>query len=436
MTMFDYMGAHSQWLCACQASRYSYSAKWDQKLKNQSRVSSYNTTKWAQCQTIGVLRELNPHTEALREAIEKVISDSRTQVGKLYKRKSRRIRSYEHRQTPAIRKVFKVARAPVIEASKKLDRLKGEKTRASAAVTQAARQVEQLENSPTSDKSKLKQARGKLVKKQEAFQNIETKIVQANEELQDQQAVYRKEATKIFEQYQKYEKQRLNLIRKILIKFVQAMHSANYSKNIDRVYKNLLDKIENEQNTDKDLSFWKTSFGVDDACEADYDEEEDDDENEEAVYRSKTETPAEEPATATPSVRSNKDAGKKKQSRTSQEMATPSSLNEEPATATPSVRSNKDAGKKKQSRTSQEMATPSSLNEEPATATPSVRSSKDPDNEKQNRTSQETTIPSRLDEELAKTITSVPSSKDPGNKKQNEISQEITTPSSLTEESV
>ena len=271
MILIGYMVGYVQWLRACQSSRNAYSAKWRLKVKDQPRVTSYHTTKRAQLLTIGVSTELTSHTEVLCTAIEEVISDCHSAVNESYKQKWNKT-GYQHRKTSTIEKAFRKARAAVRKASDMVDQLIKKEKRTSAAVDQAADRIAQLNSGSQSNKAKLKKTEGELAKKRVALQTINENIVQARSELEKKQLDYRVAATKIFRGYRKYERERVELIQNTVVKFVQAMHSAEYSTNINTVFANLLANITKEQSTEKDLLFWEKRYGIVDESTAAHDE--------------------------------------------------------------------------------------------------------------------------------------------------------------------
>ena len=298
----EYIDDRARLLTAQKRLLFEDAKKWRSKLSKQPRITSYHTTKWAQLQVIGISKELGPHIDTRCDAIKLVAADLRVRMRELYKRKKL---GHEHYKTAAMRKLFKTARASVKRAEDDLTKLKEKKERVVAAVNQISGQIKKLENSPTPNVPKLTQAKSDLIVKEDALHTVKERIVRTQKRLDEEQDIYRERATEIFEKCQIYEQERLNLIRVTLIKFVRAMHSSEYSANIDGIFENVLEDIMNKQSTSDDLRFWAETYGVYDS--SDSDEDTDEETHSESSGKSPTEQVEEEEEASADTVTTDRD---------------------------------------------------------------------------------------------------------------------------------
>ena len=341
----DFMKEHQTLLEESAKLHTNLAKKCKSKIKGQPAISSYNTTRRAQLQTIRTSEKIVPHIETRCTAIKQVITDFQRQVDRIYTNRSLG-RSPRHNRTEELKNSFKSARSTVKRLAEELEASRGEAKRAADEFQQAAVDVEKAQYSKSSSKSKLAKAEGHLTSARIALTVSNDTVARTEEQLEREQDIYRERAMEIFEKCQTYEQERLDLIRETLIKFVQAMHSSEYSEMIDDIFENLLDDIKNKQSTSDDLRFWAEAYGADDGSEATDEEEEEEAANEEDAAPQPTfEAPVEaviapQPTpeapvveeTATAAENSNKSVNKKKKKQnnaTTTETSTPDTLPEE-----------------------------------------------------------------------------------------------------------
>ena len=335
MDLLEYMQDYQDLLGEVVKLHKAFAKKWKSQIQKQPSISSYSTTRRAQLRTIRSSESIVPHVEALRTSIAEVITDLKRQVDRLYTNRGVG-RTPKHHRSDELRNAFKSARSSVKHLSEELETWRGKAKRAQEEEDQAALQFEQLEYAGSTSKSKLAKAKDHLTDKQIALNTSNERVTRIEQELKDEQLTYKQKATEIFGKCQICEQERLDLIRESLIKFVQAMHSLEYSKEVDSIFDDLLIEIENKLNTDEDLRFWAETYGVTVPSQTDDDEEE---VSETPVPQPAPEAPAEAVVqeattvteTATPAVDPTKTVNKKKkkQNTTATEEVTPDTLPEE-----------------------------------------------------------------------------------------------------------
>jgi hypothetical protein len=239
----------------------SYSNKWKSKLKHQSSLSSYHTTKRAQIQTVRSPEKLAQLLQARCDAIQPVISKYKKQVEKMYP--SERLSTVrKHYRTDVMKKLFKNAHSPLIKLSEKLEKLHEQEKRAQKALLDAKIQCQNLGLDETTSKNKLTRANDHQETKQSELQAIQDKIARIEKEYNQERETYLEKATEIYQQCRELEQERLDQIRQTLIEFTQATNSSEYSSEQDAIYEDLLLKIKTEQDTLVDLDFWAQTYHV------------------------------------------------------------------------------------------------------------------------------------------------------------------------------
>jgi hypothetical protein len=239
----------------------SYSTKWKSKLKHQSTLSSYHTTKRAQFQTIRSPEKLAQIIQTRCDAIQQVIATYKKQVDKMYP--SERFGTVrKHYRADTMKKSFKNAHSYLSKISDELDKLREKEKKAQEALREAKIQCQNLELNETTSKSKLIRAHDNEDDKQRELQSIKDKIAGAEQEYNRQQELYREKATEIYQQCRELEQERLDQIRQTLIKFTQAIHTSEYSNEQNAIYDDLLTSIKSEQDTLGDLEFWAQTYHV------------------------------------------------------------------------------------------------------------------------------------------------------------------------------
>ena len=257
----EYMQEYCDLLKNFIESLTSYSNRWKSNIKHQSTISSYNTTKQSQLETVSSSVKLAQLIQTRCDAIDQVISSYRKQINRLYP--SERFGTvHKHYRTDSLRKKFKDAHAPVSKASKLVDETREEKKKADKSLLDARIECQNLELDETSSKSKLSKANDRMEKKQRELQTIDEKLTRAQDDLHLEEKIYYDKALEIYEKCREYEAERLNLIRQTLIEYLHAIYSTEYASNQDTIYEKLLATIESQQDTQADLDFWAEVYHV------------------------------------------------------------------------------------------------------------------------------------------------------------------------------
>jgi len=240
----------------------AYAGKWNTRLKQQSSLVSYHTTKRAQMDVVRNSKELARLKELTCSEIEKVIEKYRTYVNETYI--SERFRpGRKHRRTSEFKKAFKNAYAPLRELTDELESLRTQEKKARDALRTADSACEILELDPTTTEKQRARANDTQTKKRTALTEIEEKLVETKEKHRIAQKTYRTKATEIFKQCQYVEEERLDQIRETLLDFIQAMHTPKYSSELNQIFASLATKITTQQNSFDDLLFWAQTYGID-----------------------------------------------------------------------------------------------------------------------------------------------------------------------------
>ncbi|CAF3522542.1 unnamed protein product [Rotaria sp. Silwood1] len=229
----------------------SYSKKWTSKIQQQPLLSSYNTTKDVQLE---VIRTPERHVELIKarvESIQEIIATYRTEMQRIYPRGRLSI-SRKHYQVDAMRNLFKDAYSLVSNASSKLLDLREEETL----------MLNNLRDADFQYEHKVANAQENRTKLQEKLKSIREKIARAEKECSRQQEIYRKSAIDIYQRCRRLEKERLDLIRKTLIKFIKTAFSFENVSAQSQIYEALSSMLQNQQNTSEDLDFWARNYGV------------------------------------------------------------------------------------------------------------------------------------------------------------------------------
>lgn len=261
MDLIAYMNDYRDLLKDHSAHLVELSQKWQSKLKEQSALASYNTTKRAQRQTITTSDTHAQVVDARCEAIANLIKELRKEVDQFYP--SRGIgKTPKHNRADALKGEFQRARAPVNDAEEKLEGLQSKEKEAIEALRKAEIAYEEIQyGAPTSEK-KSDRAKKKQEEKKQDLESIRKRIRDTQVELDKAKILYREQAKLIFEKCQKIEQKRLDLIRSTLIKFLQTVHPDSYSSKIESIYTEVRSMIETQQNTEADLNFWARTYGA------------------------------------------------------------------------------------------------------------------------------------------------------------------------------
>jgi hypothetical protein len=265
----------------------SYSKKWKSKIKHQSTLSSYNTTKQAQLQTIGAPIKLAQLIETRCKAIQEVIASYKRQVDRMYPGE-RFGTVHKHYRMDVLKKSFKNAYSPLSKVSDKLEKLREQEKKAQDALLQAQIECQNLELNETSSKSKIFKAKDRLEQRQTDLEEIKEKVTRTEDEYHQEQKTYRQKALEIYHDCRELEAERLDQIREILIAFNQAIHSSDYSTEQNTMYEKVLSTIESEQKTLVDLDFWAQTYHVNTLSRSISAETNENDENSESQKPKKT----------------------------------------------------------------------------------------------------------------------------------------------------
>jgi hypothetical protein len=239
----------------------SYSDKWTTRLKQQSSIASYHTTKRAQLDVVRITKELARLKEATCTEIQKVIDKYRNYVNETYI--TERFRpGRKHRRTNEFKKLFKSAYASLREVSDELEILSTQEKKARDALRTADSACEILELDPTISEKQRARATDVQTKKRTILNDIEEKLVETKDRYKAAQKVYRSKATEIFKQCQYVEEERLDQIRETLLDFIQAVYRPKYSSELSEIFDGLTTKITTQQNSFDDLMFWAKTYGI------------------------------------------------------------------------------------------------------------------------------------------------------------------------------
>ncbi|CAF1441363.1 unnamed protein product [Rotaria sordida] len=257
----EYMQDYNDLLQEHIDSLHSYSKKWKSKLKQQPSISSYNTTKLAQCETVSTPKRCADILQTQHDAILNVIATYRTQVERMYP--NERIgTTHKHHHTEAMKNLFKDARSALCKLSSKLEKLREQETKAHNALHDANIQCENLSLDPTASKIKISNAKDNQSKREDKLDEIQREIEQIKAEYNQEYENYRMKAMNIYEKCRTLEKERLDLLGETLIKFNKVAFSSEYLTEQHEIYEGLMLKLKVERDSLKDLNFWAKTYHV------------------------------------------------------------------------------------------------------------------------------------------------------------------------------
>lgn len=239
----------------------SFSKKWKSRFNQQSPIGSYRTTKAMQVKSTEISDQRVPKIGARCEAIQTVIDGFTRQVDQIYPPRGAG-RTPKHYRVAEIRQAFETAYAPVKKEMEKLERVQKQQKHADDALHEAKVSLEKLQFDPTASPKKSDHAQYKVNDKQFDCDEIQRRLTEAVTDVEEAQAVYRVEAVAIFDQCQQLEEQRLNLIRKTVMQFLQAIRSTETPAEVHSIGEELVSAIEGEQNIPVDLQEWAQSHGI------------------------------------------------------------------------------------------------------------------------------------------------------------------------------
>ncbi|CAF2083539.1 unnamed protein product [Rotaria magnacalcarata] len=275
----------------------SCSKKSKSKVKAQSTLSSYHTTRAAQLKIISALSLEAEYLQARHDAIQVVIDECRTELNRIYSNE-RSGSSRKHNRTDHMIDSFEAARSVLLKLSDKLDKLKEQKTKEDATLLEAKILCENLSYTHGVKESKTEKANNSRKKHEQKLEEIEKDIARTEDAYEQEKKNYRVEAKRIYEKCRILEEERLKLIGDTLMKFIKVAYSSENSTQHREIYKELKSHLKDERDTSKDLDFWAKTYGVYDSTTSlstetnqnDDDAHDDDDEEEEEPSSADTTT--------------------------------------------------------------------------------------------------------------------------------------------------
>ena len=239
----------------------SYAEKWTSRLRQQSSLVSYHTTKRAQLDVVRITKDLARLKELTCTEIQKVIEKYRNLTNETYI--TERFRpGRKHRRTNEFKKQFKNAYASLRTTSDELETSRQQETKARDALRTADSACEILELDPTTNDKQRARANEVQTKRRNQLADIEKKIIDMESRHKTAQKTYRTKATEIFKQCQYVEEERLEQMRETLLDFIQAMYTQKYAEQLKEIFDGLTKKITTEQNSFDDLLFWAKTYGI------------------------------------------------------------------------------------------------------------------------------------------------------------------------------
>ena len=239
----------------------AFADKWTSRLKHQSSLVSYHTSKRAQLDVVRIAKDLARLKQSTCAEIQSVIEKFRVYVNRIYI--NERFRSgRKHHRTNEFKKLFKTAHASLREITDELATLYAQERKARDALRSADCACEILELDPTTSEKQLARAMDIRTKKRAAVEQLDERIVDTKDKQKAAQKAYRTRATEIFKQCQSAEEERLEQTRETLLDFIQAMHTPKYSSELEQLFQGLTSKITTQQNSFDDLVFWATTYGI------------------------------------------------------------------------------------------------------------------------------------------------------------------------------
>jgi len=232
---------------------------WKRGLDEQSKITSYGTTKNALYRFVESTESAVPVWENASTQVQKVIRECAEKRDKIYQRK-KHTHGFEHRETKRIRTLFKNAREPVDNANANLQKLLRQRFDANHTLVDAQQNYDEIKSNCSATELKKQEAKFNLARKQSKINALDEQIKEAEEDLTEAKLRYREEATKIFEECDQLEKERLDLIQQTLLKFLDAIHPSEYFHQLSEISDQVKYDIQTRQNTAKDLQKWQREY--------------------------------------------------------------------------------------------------------------------------------------------------------------------------------
>ena len=255
------MQAYAELLQRLINAHNTHSSKWRSKIRHQSTLSSYHTTKRAQIQTIASSDNLVQLLEARRQAIEEVIKSYQKKMDRMYPKVFGKF-TRKHHRSDRMERLFNDEYSDLSKADHKLQSLRADETKLRQVIRQAEVDIQNLSEQNPVNKGQISKGNARLERKQRKLQSIQASITQAEDDYHQAQDLYRRNVTNIYLQCRTLEEERLNDIRQVQMEFVGAMHSSEHAEQQSQMYGKLMGNIEMDQDTNADLDFWAKTYGV------------------------------------------------------------------------------------------------------------------------------------------------------------------------------
>ena len=259
--MIEYMQGYADLFEDLMKAHKKHSTNWKSKIRQQSTLSSYHTTKRAQIQTVASSDELVKLLEICRNAIKVVIESYQKKLDEMYP-KSHLWLTRKHHRSDRMKKLFKDEYSDLAESEQKVQTLKDQQKKIQQAIDEAKENIQKLADKKSVNQDQISKAKAGLAEKEKQLQTNRTDIIEAENDYQQAQGTYRRKATEIYFQCREFEQERLNDIRDVLQKFLQAVHLTEFSQKQNQMYETLIGQIKEKQNTDADLDYWGKTYRI------------------------------------------------------------------------------------------------------------------------------------------------------------------------------
>ena len=241
--------------------RIAFSLAWQNEINKLPSLSLYHTTKRAQLDASASLERFARLVEIPRAAIEQVISESEDQLKRMYP--STYLGTvHKHYRSAILERRFRSAYSSLSTVQTALGKLRTNQKKAEDALHSAEIEYEKLHSNQKTKKNKLNSANRKQQQKRDQLVKIKADIARLEETRDKEQDKYHREATKIFEDCREIEQERLDQLQQSLVKFLQVIHTSEYSAGCSAIFDELLSKIQHEQNSLADVNFWANAYHV------------------------------------------------------------------------------------------------------------------------------------------------------------------------------
>ena len=255
------MQAYAELLQRLINAHNTHSSKWRSKIRHQSTLSSYHTTKRAQIQTIASSDNLVQLLEARRQAIEEVIKSYQKKIGQMYPKVFGKF-TRKHHRSDRMERLFNDEYSDLSKADHKLQSLRADETKLRQVIRQTEVNIQNLSEQNPVSKGQISKSNTRLERKQRKLVTIQASISQAENDYRQAQDLYRRNVTNIYLQCRTLEEERLIDIRQVQMEFVAAILSSEHAEQQSQMYGKLMGTIEMDQDTNTDLDFWAKTYGV------------------------------------------------------------------------------------------------------------------------------------------------------------------------------